>query len=379
MVPSLFPRRPVPRHRARGHLRPARCTVVSGFRMSGARVALITTSFPLRAEAMSGVFLAELMRHLPTDIDWCVVTPCDTAPPELAADLVGRVRCFRYAPWRCQSLAHAPGGLPAALSKPATLPFLALLLVGLFVSTFRAARSVDLVHANWSPIGVIAGLAAAIAGVPCVTTLRGSDIDLAERRRLFLWLLKACARLNLRLVCVGSSSAERAARLLDTASMQLRVIRNGIAPAFFDLPVAEFRARLRILALGSLVPVKGFETLIQALHHTPEACEVTFVGDGLERSNLESQVANLGLGRRARFLGQRRPTDIPGIMAEHDLLVSCSRAEGRPNVVLEAMAAARVVVASSIPAVREIIRNGETGVLFRPVTRSRWRRNCDRC
>lgn len=313
---------------------------------------------------MSGIFLAALVRHLPAFVDWRVLTPCGSQPPAPPSDLVEHLYCFRYGPWRWQQLAHAAGGLPAALSRPANLALLPLFLPAMFIASFRVSRQVDLVHANWSPIGLIAGLAAGLAGTPCITTLRGSDIDLAERRRSFRWILHACASLNRRLVCVGSSVAQRAASMLGVDERRLSVIPNGIPASFFAVPAAQPTPCLRILALGSLVLVKRLDILIRALALLPETCHVSIVGAGPERDRLFELVAELGLGARVDFLGARRPSEIPALMSDHDVLVLASRAEGRPNAVLEAMAAGRTVVASDIPAVREIIRDGETGSLF---------------
>lgn len=329
------------------------------------KIAVVSTSFPLRSDDFSGVFVAELVSHLPESVDWQVVTPCGVEQTSSTGRLSGRVRCFRYAPSGWQRLAQGPGGLPAALSQPVNLLLLPPFLLAMFIASLRAARQVDVLHANWSPVGFLAGLAARSAGISCITTLRGSDIDLAERREVFRWALRACAALNQRLVCVGSSAAMRAARLLHVDASELAVIPNGIAPAFFVVPqAAPANPELRVLALGSLVRVKGLDTVIQALALMPARCRLSLVGTGPEQDRLASLATDLGVNGRVRFVGARSPAEIPSLMAEHDVLVLASRAEGRPNAVLEAMAAGRAVVASDISAVREILRDGVTGLLF---------------
>ena len=318
---------------------------------------------------MSGAFIAKMVRHLPPDIRATVVTPCATqasAPPDTERL---QVRCFRYAPRRWQTLAHAPGGLPAALRRGGgAWLLLGLFVPALFLASLRAARSAHLVHANWSPTGVIAGLAANLLRTPVITTLRGSDIALAESSAPFRWTLRLCLRLNRQLITVGESLRRRAARVLGIAAERIAVIPNGVDQAFFSLPLPQPGPRIRLLAVGALVPVKGIDTLVDALAKLPTdlPVDLTLVGDGPERGRIQAQVADLGLGGRVRLVGALAPSEIPRVMGEHHIFVLPSRAEGRPNALIEAMAAGRAVVAADIPGVAEVAVDGQTAVLFPP-------------
>jgi glycosyltransferase involved in cell wall biosynthesis len=85
------------------------------------------------------------------------------------------------------------------------------------------------------------------------------------------------------------------------------------------------------------------------------------VGDGSERASLEAQAARLGIGDRVIFLGYR--DDVAELLASCDLLVLPSLYEGLPLSVLEAMAAGKPVVATSVGGTPEAVLDGETGFL----------------
>jgi len=97
--------------------------------------------------------------------------------------------------------------------------------------------------------------------------------------------------------------------------------------------------------------------------HMPEARFVV-VGDGVKRSNLESYAQALGVGQVVHFAGVRR--DIPQVLAAADVvtLTSDDRVETLPLALLEAMAAARPIVATQVGSLEEMVVEGETGHLI---------------
>jgi len=87
-------------------------------------------------------------------------------------------------------------------------------------------------------------------------------------------------------------------------------------------------------------------------------------GEGRLRGSLERIVARRGLEGHVRLLGFRR--DVPDLIAAADILAVSSLWEGMPNVVLEAMAGAKPVVATDVEGCREIVQPERTGLLVRP-------------
>lgn len=114
------------------------------------------------------------------------------------------------------------------------------------------------------------------------------------------------------------------------------------------------------LALGRLHENKGFDILLAALARVPDL-HLWLAGEGPLRGALESQAASLGIAGRVRFLGWR--DDVAGLLAAADFLVSSSRHEPLGNVVIEAWAAGRAVVAAATAGPRELIGDSESGLL----------------
>jgi glycosyltransferase involved in cell wall biosynthesis len=118
-----------------------------------------------------------------------------------------------------------------------------------------------------------------------------------------------------------------------------------------------------VLTVARLESQKDHATLIEAVPRVPDA-RFVLVGEGGERRALESRARALGVSDRVRFLGLRG--DIADLLAISDVFVLPSLYEGLPLSILEAMAAGKPVVASSIPGIDEVVVDGETGLLVPP-------------
>ncbi len=132
----------------------------------------------------------------------------------------------------------------------------------------------------------------------------------------------------------------------------------------------------RVLAVGRLVPKKGFGVLLRAFARARASfakqgrkMSLTLVGDGPERPRLETLARALGLGESLVLTGALSPPDVRREMARAHMLVAPSvrgargDLDGLPNVILEAMASARPVVASRISGIPEAVVDGRTGLL----------------
>lgn len=123
-----------------------------------------------------------------------------------------------------------------------------------------------------------------------------------------------------------------------------------------------------LVAVGRLTRQKGFDLLIDAFAKVvrmyPEA-RLTILGEGPERSALEAQSVRLNVDGRVALPGQS--DNVLAQVAEADLVISASRYEGFSNALLEAMVLGRTVVATDCPgSTRELVFNGETGILVPP-------------
>ncbi len=115
-----------------------------------------------------------------------------------------------------------------------------------------------------------------------------------------------------------------------------------------------------ILAMGRLHENKAFDVLLRALAHLPDAY-LWLAGDGPLRRKLEALAEEVGVKPRVRFLGWR--DDTPALLASCDVFVCPSRHEPLGNVVLEAWAQGRAVVAADSQGPGALIRDGVNGLL----------------
>jgi glycosyltransferase involved in cell wall biosynthesis len=116
-----------------------------------------------------------------------------------------------------------------------------------------------------------------------------------------------------------------------------------------------------------LAPEKGLDTLVDAwaivAKEVPEA-RLTLIGEGPERTSLETRVERLGLAGLVELPGSS--SDPSGVLRESDLFVLPSREEGMSIALLEAMALGIPSVASAIPGNRALLVDGVHGRLAPP-------------
>jgi glycosyltransferase involved in cell wall biosynthesis len=155
---------------------------------------------------------------------------------------------------------------------------------------------------------------------------------------------------------------------------RIRVQHNGVDGERFrirDRSAARQRLgvaedRQLVTFVGNLVPEKGVDVLIDAMGALEgagtENLELALVGAGGMAEALRQRAGALGIGPRVRFCGRRPHEEIADWITAADLFCLPSLREGCPNVVLEALASGRPVVASRVGGVPELIRE-ETGVL----------------
>jgi glycosyltransferase involved in cell wall biosynthesis len=122
-----------------------------------------------------------------------------------------------------------------------------------------------------------------------------------------------------------------------------------------------------LLYVGNLVPEKGVDVLLEAMSHVhrrhPDV-ELRIVGRGSSETELRRRAAELGLTRSVHFEGSKAHDNIALWMGAADVFCLPSRREGCPNVVLEALASGRPVVASRVGGVPELL-NDRNGIMAR--------------
>jgi len=259
------------------------------------------------------------------------------------------------------------------LYHPAFLPRLAALVR--HVRRFRP----DVVHTYLFSADVFGSLMARLGGAPAVVTSRRMDTsqDAWRRTRAYrvanLWTDRIVTPSEAaRQACLRAERVDPAKVLTVYNGIDLRRIDRA-APAT-DLPQGRGPW---IGTVGHLNPIKGHRTLIEAMPairaRHPEA-QLLLIGGGLLRESLGRRVHEVGLGRAVHFLGVR--TDVPSVLKRLDLFVQPSDSEGMSNALLEALAAARPVVATRVGGNPEVVRDGVDGLLVPPADPAAMARAC---
>jgi len=321
--------------------------------------------------ASSGIFVRRLVDALSREANITVLCPADSGKREVTEAATGYVLdSFAYGPKLWQVLAQVPGGImPALRRRPLLAALLPLLLGTMTWRILRHAARNDVVHANWAICGALASLALMLRPRPLVVTLRGDDVTLAQRSRLQKIVLDIVMRRATRIVCVAESMRLALGRLYPESLSRSCVVLNGVDDEFLQLrpPSSHSGSIVELVAVGSLIERKGYDLLLAALAKMESrSWRLTIIGEGFEQQSLEALARRLGLVDMVRFAGAVEPAQMPEKIGASDVFVLPSRSEGRPNVVLEAMAAMRPVVAFAIPGVTDLVDAGREGWLAEP-------------
>jgi glycogen(starch) synthase len=145
------------------------------------------------------------------------------------------------------------------------------------------------------------------------------------------------------------------------------VVPNGVEPSDFGDATPEEDFRPYVLAVGRLVPQKGFDVLLDAFasEHLV-GLNLVLAGDGFERASLETQTAELDLGSRVRFLGSVDRSRLARLLRGAQVFTLPSRGEPFGIALLEAMAAGVPGVAVAAGGVPEFARDGQNALLVEP-------------
>jgi glycosyltransferase involved in cell wall biosynthesis len=281
------------------------------------KVVVLTTSYPRWEDDAAGRFVADAVERVRArGVEVEVVSPA----------------AFRHF-----GIAYGAGVVGNLRERPLRGLLLPAMLAGFWRAARRAARSADLVHAHWLGSGVVA----LATGRPYVVQLWGTDVELAQRAPRLARPVVERARL---VVCASHALAEAARSL---GARDVRVVPTGV-----DLPaeVGEEADPPEILFAGRLSAEKGVLELVEAAR----GLNLVVAGDGPLRPRVPGALGMLPHPQlRQRYA--------------RAAVVACpSRREGYGVVCAEAMAHARPVVATAVGGLRDLVVDGETGLLVPP-------------
>jgi len=231
----------------------------------------------------------------------------------------------------------------------------------------------DLIHAYLFVANTWGRTTALLCGLPVIVSERNA----VERKNLAERLVnRLLAPFTTLLIANSHAGAEMAVRQKEVAPDRVQVIHNGIVLEPFHDPAIGYQVRqelgiepnqLVVGIVGRLALSKDHETFFRAMRLVVAqmpSIRILCVGDGAKRQELVQLVAALDLQAHVTFAGHRK--DIPAVMFALDVLVSSSQWEGLPNVIMEAMAAERPIVATDVGDVAVLVDHQRSGLLVQP-------------
>jgi glycosyltransferase involved in cell wall biosynthesis len=178
------------------------------------------------------------------------------------------------------------------------------------------------------------------------------------------WIVQRTIRNAAERIVVPSLSVADAAKQWSAVEEErILVISNAVEIEDFAAKPREISGK-RIGFIGRLDPIKRIEDLVIALSLLPADYTLDIFGEGIQRSQILSEISRLGLQGRALLHGE-----IAGsaqALRKIDVLVLSSDAEGFGLVLIEAMAAGVPVIGTNVSGIRDVIEDGASGLLVPP-------------
>ena len=254
-----------------------------------------------------------------------------------------------------------------------------------FLGIYKTAKAIacnfdyDLILAYFAyPDGFAAALLAKAFRRPLVVKVMGSDINLYTRsflrRCLTVYTLKQA-----RQVIAVTEDIKKKMIALGVGADKIAVVYNGVdSHRFRPMDTLECRKELGLpedktilLFIGAFRKIKGVDYLVDAYSKLNENnlagdLLLILIGDGELKNKIKDKVDRFGLRSKVRLAGIRPHQEIPRWINACDILCLSSEDEGCPNVILEALACGKPVVAAKVGGIPEIVNSADCGNLFRP-------------
>jgi len=314
-----------------------------GQRVGGMRIAYVLTSLGIGGAERQVVALAERMAARGHAVSLLVLRPRQLEEWPATVDRV-------YLDMR-----KTPASLLASLAK-------ARRLLRIF--------SPDLIHSHVYPANMAARLLRLFGSAPSLISTVHNVYEGSWPRMLAYRLTDPLSRWT---TAVSQAAADRYVRLKAVPANKCSVLTNGIDTAeFVSSPERRVRVRAQMgvkeeyvwLTAGRIAPAKDYPNLLRAFAKvraaSPQA-QLWVAGEvsGTEFANVHALAAELKLESSVRWLGLRR--DMPALLDAADGFVMASAWEGMPLALGEAMAIEKLVVATDVGGVRELV--GDAGVI----------------
>ncbi len=235
------------------------------------------------------------------------------------------------------------------------------------IVSFLRQERFDILHSYLFHANIIGRVCGRIAGIPIII----SSIRVCEKKKQYhLWMDRITSWMVNLEICVSKEVKNFTIEKANISEHKLKIVENGIPDSFLDAVTSYRNKKAHSLVVGTVARLseqKGIKYLLHAAKRIIEqfpSITVIIAGSGPLSSQLKELSTKLNISRNVKFIGFRN--DIPELLSVIDIFVLPSLWEGMPNVVLEAMAAGKPVIATDTGGSKDLIDSNINGVLVEP-------------
>lgn len=300
------------------------------------------------------------------------------------------IRFHYFWPFKFELLAGR-GIMPALRAQPLLYGQLPFFFLFQFLSLWRLTRQQkpDLLYAHWfTPQAITTAWVSRLTGVPFVFTTHASDISVLSQLPLAKRMVKWICRYASGYTAVSERTAGKLewffepAEWRDHFGKKLRIIPMGVDVEFTTPPQAaiddikkkySLNGRPTVLFLGRLAEKKGVADLLDAAALLPsktrDSFQLVIAGDGQLRHDLVTKAKDLGLNN-VTYTGHVHGSEKHALLALADCLCIPSiidragDSEGFPVVLMEALAAGKLIIASDVSGAETLFEGDDRSFLF---------------
>jgi len=343
-------------------------------------IVYLTTSYPRFDGDEASIFVARLAEALAKNVESVqVIVPRDSSEIKLEQRQNLSIHRFSYRLGIGQGLAFGSGIFPNLRARPWLVLQIPGLFIGMFLSAKRFCKGDAVVISNWILSAWVARFLKFFSGKPYAYIVRGMEMKIANSlfgRLLFSFAISGAKKV----FCVSETFARELKLLFPKYSSKILCIHNGVEVSIPTIQESsQFLTEEKItsekpylVSIGTVIPRKNFEFLIdlfaEGLAKKFRLIIVGRLSDQVYVERLKEKIKSVGLEDVVLLKGEVAPARIPLYLTNACAFISASLHEGIPNALLEALALETPVLLSDIPAHRELVEDGESGVIFSVVS-----------
>lgn len=275
-------------------------------------------------------------------------------------------------------------GVPVFMGKRDSIKQPIRFVISLFslvrdLMDFIESKRIQVIQSHSGQANQLAVAIGKLSNLPAFPTVHSTMafINKGSRWNLGVYLKKVVDgfiyRMAYRVLVVSQEIKDIVLKTYGLKDNKVLVLKNGIILEDSSVVPVELKNefpmsenKLKLLAVGRLVPLKGFDILVRAVaevvNQGVQDLLVLVAGDGEERVRLEGLIWDIELDSYIKLIGLRH--DVIALMKSSDLFVMPSLYEGLSIAMIEAMACGLPIIASAAPGIKDFIKNEQNGLLF---------------